>query len=204
MRRHTTKFKSLKVALKLERFVRDGHHLETGRPLKRFGGMRSREMLANWLLCAASNHRFGGADRFIFLSAPEEGDGVIYNTLTGAGWFSEHIMARGRHPGDKKDAQAQILEAVEKKQAKGDAAYARGKTLVLFLFSGGDGRNWLPNRVARALPPHDFDAVWVVVFQEMIGGDFVYAVTMLDPRHSPAWRIRVAADFKSWVVTVVQ
>src|SRR5438874_12621174 len=56
-----TKFKSLKVALKeIEPYVRDGKHLESGKPFKRFGGMRSREVLANWLLCVVANHAFGG------------------------------------------------------------------------------------------------------------------------------------------------
>ena len=38
----------------LEPFVRNGEHLQTGKPFKRFGGMRSREILANWLLRASS------------------------------------------------------------------------------------------------------------------------------------------------------
>jgi hypothetical protein len=50
------RFKSLTVALKeLAPFVRDGRHLQNGRPFDRLGGMLSREVLANWLICAAAN-----------------------------------------------------------------------------------------------------------------------------------------------------
>jgi len=53
MKYKVTKFKSLKVALKeLEQFIRDGAHVLRGKPLKRFGGSRPRELLGNWLLAA--------------------------------------------------------------------------------------------------------------------------------------------------------
>jgi hypothetical protein len=46
-----TRFKSLAVALKeLEPFVRNGEHLLTGKPFDKFGGIRSREILASSLL----------------------------------------------------------------------------------------------------------------------------------------------------------
>lgn len=53
MKYPVTRFKSLLVALKeIEPMVRDPRHLQTGKPLEKFGDMRPREMLANWLLCA--------------------------------------------------------------------------------------------------------------------------------------------------------
>ena len=56
MKYDVTMFKDLAVALKeLEPFVRSGDALRTGKPLNKFGGMRPREMLSNWLLCAALN-----------------------------------------------------------------------------------------------------------------------------------------------------
>jgi hypothetical protein len=56
-----TRFKSLEAALKeVEPFIRNGEHLETGKPFKRFGGLRSRELLANWLLCAVVNYEQSG------------------------------------------------------------------------------------------------------------------------------------------------
>jgi hypothetical protein len=66
--RRVTRFKSLAVALKeLEPFVRNGQHLQTRKPFQKMGGTRSREILANWLLCVAilkaieSKRRKGGA-----------------------------------------------------------------------------------------------------------------------------------------------
>jgi hypothetical protein len=51
MKYPTTSFKSPKLALKeLEPLIRNGRHLATGRRFKEFGGMRSREILANWLI----------------------------------------------------------------------------------------------------------------------------------------------------------
>jgi hypothetical protein len=45
--------KSLPVALKeIEPVVRDPRRLQIGKPFAKFGGMRPREMLATWLLCA--------------------------------------------------------------------------------------------------------------------------------------------------------
>jgi hypothetical protein len=50
-----TRFKSLKIALKeMEPFIRNGRHLATGRPFKQFGGMRSREVLAQAPLASAA------------------------------------------------------------------------------------------------------------------------------------------------------
>jgi len=41
-------FNNPKVCLKaLEPFIRDGEHLQAGKPFKQFGEMRSREILAN-------------------------------------------------------------------------------------------------------------------------------------------------------------
>jgi hypothetical protein len=54
MKYPAARFKSLAMALKeLEPFIRNGEHLQTGKPFEKFGGMRSREILANWLLCVA-------------------------------------------------------------------------------------------------------------------------------------------------------
>jgi len=51
-----TMFKSLAVALKdLEPYIRNGRHLQVGDEFKEFGGLRSRELLGNWLLCVVGN-----------------------------------------------------------------------------------------------------------------------------------------------------
>ena len=56
MEYRVTRFKSLATALKeIEPFIRKAEHLQTGRPFKKLGDMRSREILANWLLCVVVN-----------------------------------------------------------------------------------------------------------------------------------------------------
>jgi hypothetical protein len=56
MKIRTKQFRSLSVALKeLEPFIRNGEHLQTGKPFENFGDLRSRELLGNWLLCVTFN-----------------------------------------------------------------------------------------------------------------------------------------------------
>ena len=132
-----TRFKSLKVALKeLEPFVRDGRHLQNGRPFDRMGGMLSREVLANWLLCAASNSE-GEAEQMTFTSVPVGGDGIIHNTKTNETWPTEHVMVPMTPGEGNVDVEARILAAIDGKQKKGGAAYASGKTLVVVVNAGG-------------------------------------------------------------------
>lgn len=201
-----TRFKSLSVALKeLEPFVRNGAHLQSGKPFKRFGGLRSRELLANWLLCVAVNQNHPDRLTFSGTSDPIGGDGVICDLLTEETWPTEHVMVpslRGKEPLDVNDL---ILEKISLKCSKGGEAYARGKTLVVFLNVAGG--QWLPNRVAKQLPqPMHFAAVWVVGLQRVENGGYVYAVTRLDLRngHAPIWIIRIAKDFDTWTVEPIQ
>jgi hypothetical protein len=147
MKYAVTRFKSMELALKeIEPFVKNGAHLQSGKPFDRFGGMRSREMLANWLLCVTINAIDGR--RLTFSSDPTGGDGIIQDQATGETWPTEHVMVP-RQSGAVR-AHSLILEAVEHKRAKGGAAYASGKNLIVFL--DADAGTWFPNRVARALP----------------------------------------------------
>jgi hypothetical protein len=76
VRHHVRQFGSMKLALKsLEQFIRNPSLLQTGRPLKQFGDMLPRELLANWLLCATVNAVEGR--QLVFSSDPIGGDGVI-------------------------------------------------------------------------------------------------------------------------------
>jgi hypothetical protein len=209
MKRKITRFKDLKIALKeLEPFIRNIANgktsvLESGRPIKKFGGMLPRELVANWLLTVVGNY-FTQSERFQFTTDPDGSDGLIYDTVTQEAVSTEHIITRSKGASDTTDAQTKILNAVEQKIAKGGAAYARGKTLVVFMFSGADGTFWYPDKVAAALPSVlHFEAVWVVSFQRLEGDDPVYAVTRLDLRkgHAPVWWVRIAADFESWTVS---
>ena len=91
MKYPVARFKSLAVALKkIEPFIRNGEHLQTGKPFAKFGGMRSREILANWLLCAAMNSASVG--ELTFSSDPIGGDGIICDVRDG-----RDLADRARH-----------------------------------------------------------------------------------------------------------
>jgi hypothetical protein len=205
MKYEVTQFKNLQVALKeLEPFIRNGKHLETGRPFKRFGRLLSRELLGNMLVCVVANHAYG-ADRFTFVSSPDDigGDGIIRDTVTGETWPTEHVLVP-EVSGQQARIEARILTAIASKQAKGGAAYASGKTLVVFLNSGGG--QWFPDKVARQLPePLNFESVWVVGLQSAEGGRYTYTATQMDKGRDTAanWRVRIGENFDDWDVTPV-
>jgi hypothetical protein len=200
------RFKSLPVALKeIEQYIRHGKDLLSGAPFNNFGDMRSREILANWLICAAFNSE-SHPDRLTFASVddPIGGDGVLIDTATDETWPTEHVLALGS-PGDTGEIEPRVLAAVGQKIMKG-ASYATGKTLVVFL-EKGDGRTWFANKVARALPqPLHFGAVWVVGLHCVEAGEYTYNVTQMDEEAGIAhvWRVRIAADFSTWTVELVQ
>jgi hypothetical protein len=198
-------FKHLKVCLKeLEQFIRNAEHLQTGKPFKRFGGMRSREGVANWLLCVVGNFATQ-TDQLTFSSDPLGGDGIICNTVTGETWPTEHVLVPRVRGGEDADTEALILEAIGHKQNKGGAAYASGKTLLVFLDAVGG--KWFPNKVAKQLPETlDFSAVWVMGLQGVEAGQYVYGVTLLDLSRgdAPAWRVRIGEDFDTWKVEEIQ
>src|ERR1700686_3253955 len=103
MKYPVTRFKSLAVALKeIEPFIRSGEHLQTGKRFKKFGGMLSREMLANWLLCAAISSTRD--DELTFSSDPTGGDGIICDVETGETWLTEHVMVPKLRTGQMGDA----------------------------------------------------------------------------------------------------
>jgi hypothetical protein len=203
MKLKVTHFKSMQIALKeLEPFIRDGQHLQSGKPFKQLHGLRSREALGNWLLCAAVNQAFG-RDRLIFTSDPRGGDGIIRDTDVGTTWDMEHVIVPTSRDGSTQDETTLIFKAIQDKQEKGGRAYASGKTLVVF--SNARGGAWYPNRVGRDLSdPVDFDAVWVVCLQGVIDGSYTYGVTRLERAHSPIWLVHIAPDFESWTVEPVQ
>lgn len=198
------RFKSSSLALKqLEPFIRDGEHLQTGKPFQKFGGMRSREILANWLLCAAINSATGG--ELTFSSDPVGGDGIICDTATGETWPTEHVIVPRLCPGQTGDAELLILKAIKKKISKGGAAYATGKTLIVFLDAGAGV--WFPNKVTRNLPdPLHFAAAWVAGLQGVEAGEYVYGVTHLDMSqgNAPTFLVRIGEAFDTWEVKPMQ
>jgi hypothetical protein len=103
------------------------------------------------------------------------------------------------------DAETLILNAINLKREKGGAAYAEGKTLIVFLEAGAGA--WYPNQVAKQLPdPLLFATVWVVGLQGVEDGEYVYGVTNLDLTEGkvPTLLVRISRDFSSWQVTRIQ
>jgi hypothetical protein len=208
MRYPTARFTTLEEALKqLNPFIRNARLLETGRPLRKFYGLRPREMWANWLLCAVLNFQNQQADRWTFFSTsdPIGGDGVIYDTLTKRTFPTEHVFVpRVRGAGSNNTVAALISTAIEQKQHKGAEAYASGKTLVVLL--NVDGGQWSPNVVTTQLPkPLYFADVWVMSLQYVKDDDYIYAVTLLDlsDGNAPTWRVRIMKNFDAWEVGVL-
>lgn len=195
------RFKSLAIALKeLEPFFRDGNLLQTGRPFKKLDGMLPREAVANWLLCAALNSVDGSS--WTFGSDPTGGDGIICDLETNESFKTEHVIVRKLPVGQAVDLEALILDAVDQKRRKGGAAYAAGKTLIVFL-NAGKG-TWLATKVARKLPePLHFPTVWVVALQGVIAGEYIYTITNLDLSEgdAPTLFVRINRDFSAWKVS---
>jgi hypothetical protein len=163
--------------------------------------MRSREILANWLVCAVNNAA-AAAERLTFTSDPTGGDGILYDTGSENTWPTEHVMVPPVRESETLDVKALILKAINLKQKKGGAAYASGKTLIVFL-EAGQRSPWFPNQVARAMPRTDFDGVWVVGLQGVEDGSYIYGVTHLDVTEgdvAPVWNVRVSANFETWQV----
>jgi hypothetical protein len=205
MKYRVVQFKTLAIALKgLEKFVKNqqGNQIRNGKPLEKFGGLRPREVWANWLVCAAGNAELE-ADRLIPLTDPFDGDGVIWDRLTEVGWPTEHIMVVEAKGGGSQDPEVAILNAISKKNGKGGAAYASGKTLIVFIDAGGDP--WFPNSVAKKLPkPLHFDAVWIISLRPVLDGSYTYNLTRLDEPPVPIWRVHIAKAFDAWHVDRIQ
>ena len=201
MKCNVTTFKSLEICLKeLERFIRNGKHLETGKPFQRFGGLRSREILANWLLCVVANFE-KKSQQFKFYTDPQGGDGIIYDTVRKQAWPTEHVLVSQRN-NESEDIQSLILKQIKKKQNKGGAAYASGKTLIVFL--NKKGNEWLPNKVAKNLPHVDFKSVWVIGLQNIINGEYNYNVIKFNPQGCPIWQVHIKKTFDDWKIKRIQ
>ena len=207
MKYSVTRFKSLAVALKeIEPFVRNGQYLETGKPFVQLKGMLLREVLANWLICITVNFEYK-TDRMSFTNDPLGGDGRIVDSLTEETWPTEHVMVpRPRSaPEAEKTIETRILEAINLKRQKGDAAYASGKKLVVFL-NAGDG-SWIPNSTTAQLPePLHFEDVWVVGLLRVEAGKYVYGVSQLRivGGNAPTWSVEIGTNFDTWQVKRIQ
>jgi hypothetical protein len=209
MKYPVTRVKNLAIILKDIQPFLNAQQVLSGAPFGNFGDMRPREVLANWLICAAFNYE-SQPERLTFAGTrdPIGGDGVLIDTVTDETWPTEHVLALVPSA-DTKGQETHILSAVAQKQKpkKGGAAYARGKTLVVLLEGGGQ-RPWYPNKVAKALPsPLHFGALWVVGLHAVSDtGEYAYDVTQMDEKAGTAhvWRVSIAAGFDSWTVVRIQ
>lgn len=207
MKYEVTRFKDLTIALKeIEPFVRDGKHLLTGKPFQRFGNMRSREVLGNWLMCAVINAHTG-KNIHTFTSDPQGSDGIILNTETGDTWSTEHVMVGEAYKLKEKklSIEDRIVFAFNKKLNKGGKAYASGKQLIVLL--NADGGSWHPRKVAKKLPTNlSFADVWVVGLLPSEDKNYVYSVSQLgtSSRDAPTWKVHIESDFCSWSVVPIQ
>jgi hypothetical protein len=204
MKHDIRRFKDLKVALlELQQFILNGASLQTGRPIRNFGRLLPREILANWLICAAVNFDRGNEDIFL-ATDPFGGDGLICEGQDGDVWPTEHVFVPALDGASNSDAGEQILEKIRSKNSRGKA-YASGKTLVVFV-NAGDG-HWHPNKLSKSLPdPFYFNSAWAVALQGIEAGQYIYGVTKLDLSlgEAPIWRIRISDQFDSWDVERTQ
>jgi hypothetical protein len=204
LKKNVRKFKNLKIALQeLKPFILDGRQILRGKQISLFDDARPRELIANWLIVVVANAT-SGTDDFTFTSDPD-GDGIVYNIRLQEDWPMEHIIVSPAPPGDPLSAEESIRDQVQKKQSKGGAQYARGKTLVVFN-ELGDNTQWHPNKAARILPKHDFEQVWVVGLLSVRNAHYSYYVTTLDPTvdNVPVWVVHITPDFSEWVVEQTQ
>ena len=209
MKYNVRRFKSLAIALKeLEKFFRNQrknnveNQIRNGEPIEQFGGLRPREVCANWLICAVINAEIE-AERLTFLTDPFDGDGVIWDSVTEQGWPTEHVIALNTRSGQVQNAATLILDAIAKKNSRG-ASYASGKNLIVLVDADGGGP-WFPNRIAKQLPePLHFETVWVIALQPTKDGQYVYNVAQLDRAGTPIRRVHIAKDFGSWQVEHIQ
>jgi hypothetical protein len=204
LKKNVRKFKNLRIALQeLKPFILDGRQILRGKQISRFHDARPRELIANWLIAVVANAT-SGTDDFTFTSDPE-GDGIVYNIRTQKDWPMEHIIVPPALPGDPLSAEESIRDQVQKKQSKGGAQYARGKTLVVFNERGGDTQ-WHPNKAARILPKNDFDQVWVVGLLSVRDAHYSYYVTPLESTVDkvPVWLVHISPNFSDWVVEQTQ
>jgi hypothetical protein len=201
MRHSVVRLKNLKMCIKqLEPFIRDGEHLQTGKQFQQFGDLRSRELLANWLLCVVLNFE-KKLDHLTFTSDPQGGDGLIYDSRARKAWPTEYILVP--RDGNKDGIETAILNSIRKKLSKGGIQYALGKTLVVFLNANGD--KWYPNSVARSLPKKlDFLGVWIVGLRNIAQEQYNYNVTVLNPHGSLVWIVSIGENFESWKVKRIQ
>lgn len=202
MKSSVKRFKNLKLCLKeLGPCILDGEHLQTGKPFKNFGNLRSREILGCWLLCVVYNFESRG-DRASLCTDPMGGDGILYDNTERKPYLTEHVLVPRNNP-KHQDIELLILQAIENKQRKGGAAYASGKNLIVFVDTYGG--EWYPNRLGRKIGKKlNFESVYIIGLRAVVNGEYIYYVTCLDPSNCPIWLVRINKTFTDWQVSCEQ
>lgn len=166
--------------------------------------MRSREVLANWLLCAVFIAEEG--EQLTFGSDQLGGDGIVWSESTGQVWPTEHVMVPRTGAEKNPDVEKRILDAIVQKNSKGGAAYASGKTLIVFIdppVCRGYPIGWRRTCLNRFIST----VAWAVGLQKVTeDGSYIYAFTSLDPEHDPVpiWLVRILPSFDEWDVRRIQ
>ena len=200
MRHKTTTIRDLRNVLRdIIPFVKNPKSLYTGRDLPSFS-QRPREILANWLICAAASDP--GESDWTFGEDPMGGDGLLINRSTKEGWPTEHVFIPSPESPHNESVANLMVNAVEHKNKKGEP-YATGKCLVIF--AEGIDRQWFPNDVYKRIKgQHHFDSVWAVGLQESAGNDYKYFVVCLDEYPCPCCIISVNLAKAEWIVERIQ
>jgi len=170
-----------------------------GDRFKQFGGMLSREALANWLLCVVINFTTQEIEQSRSAATPSVATAIIHHDASGFAVPTEHVFVPPGGAAAAGNIENLILAKIQQKHVKGGEAYASGKTPVVFLDSGGGP--WYPRKVADQLPdPIYFDGIWVVGLQEGRRWRIHLRRNASDLAGSPKWRVRIAPDFDDWTV----
>ncbi|MGH2508098.1 MAG: hypothetical protein ACRDHZ_11940, partial [Ktedonobacteraceae bacterium] len=98
-------------------------------------------------------------------------------------------------------------DAINKKQDKGRASYAKGKILII-LNESATNEHWHPTAVARNLPKNDFDDIWVIGLHSYADGEWTFGAAQLsvnaETGQAPVFQVRINSEFTAWAVTKVQ
>jgi hypothetical protein len=197
-------FRSMELALSqiLPRIT--AQELKTGKPVAQFGNLRPREILANWLFCAALNSRSGveGVD-LSFTTDPHDGDGIIYDQNNHSARHTEHVYVPPQDADQTSSVEELVAAAVALKVQKGPP-YAKGKTLLVFVDAGGD-RVWYSNKAARLVPKNDFVEVWAISRDKEATYECIYNVSLLIAEEpTPVFQVRINKKIPKWTVVRTQ
>lgn len=193
--------KDLRVALKdFEPMVRNPVHLWNGRDIKNFK-LRPREAWANWLLCAVLQKLIGTNITF---AEDDEGDGIIFDKLSGQIVPTEHVAALEIPKGKKLPlGEQRIIDAIQHKIERGPD-YAVGKWLVVF-FDGA--QKFYRNKIREAIyGKHNFVAVFCVGLLNSGPMGYEYIATEFRNSYgqrSVSFKICINNDFTGWEILQV-